>query len=168
MITVFCFVGMIYLYPRIMELEQNEHNNEVINKLNRIQRLIIVFVIMLGLYSLDECIQLLGKCYYLHRSHLNGWIFMKISINHFFGDFWNFIDMTVIITGIIGAFMRYRALTVCLDHGDCRNEYHKTLYASNCILAVTAVMLWFKVLYFLRPTKSSGQFGKSLHCAVSL
>jgi hypothetical protein len=94
---------------------------------------------------------------------------------------WNIIDYSVVITGVMGAFGKYSELSICEDSTYYTHTFNVTVSnnaapqeitryycdvpgsresVSNCLLAATAVLLWFKVLYFLRPFKAAGQFGK--------
>jgi hypothetical protein len=92
------------------------------------------------------------------------------------------LDCVVVVVGVYGMYTRYHALGMCKQYnryehpvanGDFRYycvESKENESLTSCLLAATAVLLWFKVLYFLRPFKSAGQFGKLLvdFCFCSL
>jgi WD40 repeat protein len=65
---------------------------------------------------------------------------------HFFTDPWNFLDGAILITGIPGYIMRY--------------IYNTDIPIAKCFFAVASILMWFKVLYFLRPFSTSGPLGK--------
>ena len=69
-------------------------------------------------------------------------------ISNFCLDIWNTIDMSIIMTGITGLLMRL--------------FYNRDTEYGRVILSVTSVMMWFKVLYFMRPFSTSGPLGKSI------
>ncbi len=63
-------------------------------------------------------------------------------------EFWNLLDMLVIVLVFAGTILR------CAYQGETNR--------SRCVLAVASVFAWFKLLYFMRPFKSSGLLGKFL------
>jgi WD40 repeat protein len=69
----------------------------------------------------------------------------RLVAKHFSG-FWNFIDLSVICIVVTGTITR-------IWNG------HET-DASRCILSVGSVLVWFKVLNFMRPFKRSGPLSK--------
>ncbi len=153
-VTIVLFVASIYLFP-----SPSDPYNGL--RFRQTQRANVLFMIMMIGYAVDEVCQLIGKCYLLHRSRLNASLFLQLSFDHFLGDVWNMIDAAVICTGFSGVYMRFSILSKCVEAQICHNEpYQARTTTSNCILAITAVMLWFKILYFLRPSKAAGQFGK--------
>lgn len=70
---------------------------------------------------------------------------MNLIVLHFAG-FWNMIDLSVL--GLVSAGTIVRIIS---------NEETDT---SRCILSVACVMVWFKVLNFMRPFKHSGPLSK--------
>jgi WD40 repeat protein len=66
-------------------------------------------------------------------------------LNHL-SEFWNLLDMLVIVLVFAGTILR------CAHQGETNR--------SRCVLAVASVFAWFKLLYFMRPFKSSGLLGK--------
>jgi WD40 repeat protein len=77
---------------------------------------------------------------------------LRMVVKHFSG-FWNLIDLSVICIVVIGTIAR-------LWNG------HET-DTSRCILSVGSVLVWFKVLNFMRPFKHSGPLSK-LHFVSTL
>ena len=153
-VTIVLFVASIYLFP-----SPSDPYNGL--RFRQTQRANVLFMLMMVGYAVDEVCQLIAKCYLLHRSRLNASLFLQLSFDHFLGDVWNMIDAAVICTGFSGVYMRFSILSKCVEAHICHDEpYQARTTTSNCILAITAVMLWFKILYFLRPSKAAGQFGK--------
>ena len=72
--------------------------------------------------------------------------FYAFLISHFLFDMWNFVDVAVSVTGIVGILAR-----MILDRDSP---------TGRCFLALTSVFIWFKLLYFMRPFSSSGPLGK--------
>jgi WD40 repeat protein len=58
---------------------------------------------------------------------------------------WNFVDLTICLTGITGLVLRL--------------VYTRDTPTGRSFLAVTTVFMWFKILYFLRPFSTSGPLG---------
>ncbi len=75
--------------------------------------------------------------------------FMGLLLSHFCLDIWNVFDVVAASTGISG-------LTLRIVSKDRENNL------SRMLLSITAITLWFKALYFMRPFPSSGPLGKSL------
>ena len=68
-----------------------------------------------------------------------------MTIRHFSG-FWNLVDLSVLSIVIIGT------ITRIWNNGETNS--------SRCILSVGSVLVWFKVLNFMRPFKHSGPLSK--------
>jgi hypothetical protein len=68
----------------------------------------------------------------------------KIVYRHF-SDFWNILDLSVILIVLLGTLLR------CF--------YGKETDRSRDVLAIGCVLVWFKLLYFMRPFKGSGPLG---------
>lgn len=66
---------------------------------------------------------------------------------HFYRDYWNVLDVISNISGIAGF-----GIALSKQQHDDR--------VSRCLIAVTAIALWFKILYYLRPFHNSGPLGK--------
>jgi WD40 repeat protein len=71
----------------------------------------------------------------------------KIICQHF-SDFWNMLDLAVILMVLLGTLLR------CF--------YGHETDRSRCVLAIGTVLVWFKPLYFLRPFRESGPLGELL------
>jgi hypothetical protein len=69
-------------------------------------------------------------------------------LNHFLGNLWNAIDLAIVVTGIAGLISRFVHL--------------KDTEAGRVLFAITSVLVWIKVLYFMRPFATSGPLGKGL------
>ncbi len=67
-------------------------------------------------------------------------------ISHFILDIWNAIDMSIILTGIVGLVMRM--------------IWNDDSSGGRVVLSITSILMWFKILYFMRPFSASGQLGK--------
>jgi hypothetical protein len=65
-----------------------------------------------------------------------------VVFSHFFLDLWNMIDLGIVVTGVVGLFY-----LICLDRAS---------FESRSFLALASVLIWFKLLYFLRPFYVSG------------
>eukprot|EP01038_Epipyxis_sp_PR26KG_P004171 gene4171-5938_t len=74
-----------------------------------------------------------------YESYLKNWSVMLL-INHFF-DFWNLVDLSIIITALIGISSRL----INFDGTWVR-----------VLLAIASILVCFKILYFLRPFQASG------------
>jgi hypothetical protein len=72
--------------------------------------------------------------------------FIGLFTSHFVTDLWNVIDISLILSGTAAVLLGFK-------HG------YGTV-PSICFFALTAVCLWFKALYFLRPHRTAGLFGK--------
>lgn len=72
--------------------------------------------------------------------------FQAFLFSHFLLDLWNAIDLAVVCTGIAGLMMRL--------------ILRRDAPTGRCLLAATSVLMWFKVLYFLRPFSTSGPLGE--------
>jgi WD40 repeat protein len=68
----------------------------------------------------------------------------KIVYRHF-SDFWNMLDLAVILIVLLGTLLR------CC--------YGRETDRSRDVLAIGCVLVWFKLLYFMRPFKGSGPLG---------
>ena len=67
-------------------------------------------------------------------------------ISQFIMDIWNAIDVSIILSGITGLVMRIVA--------------NKDSPSSRIALSITSILMWFKLLYYMRPFSASGQLGK--------
>ncbi len=63
-------------------------------------------------------------------------------VSHFIFDIWNMVDMIVIITGIVGLSLRL--------------AFAQDTPTGRVFLSITSILMWFKLLYFMRPFSSSG------------
>ncbi len=122
----------------------------------------MVFIFLMCVYGIDELAQVFGEYWKFHKySQSKFTTFLSVFINHIFFDLWNTIDCAVVISGILGSLRKVDELDYCRNHGgDCMSTYTNQSIIGSCLLASTAVMLWFKVLYFLVPNKIAGEFGK--------
>jgi hypothetical protein len=163
-LTIFMFVYSIYAYQRVVHMDQPDNH-----ALLRCKAATGGFIFFMTWYMIDEMFQIAGEFIKFHKSNLTGILGSHIVLNHFL-DMWNVIDCAVVITGLIGASGRYKELKYCyngenyvapngIDLSFC-DVPEKGNATTSCFLAATAVFLWFKVLYYLRPSKSAGQFGK--------
>lgn len=71
---------------------------------------------------------------------------LKVIVQHVLGDIWNFIDISLVVTGTVGMV--------------CRIYYDEDSPTGRCFLALCSILLWFKLLYYLRPFSNSGPLGK--------
>ncbi len=69
-------------------------------------------------------------------------------LSHFIFDVWNFCDVVIILTGIIGLILRI--------------IFAEDSPTGRVLLSLTSILMWFKVLYFMRPFSNSGPLGKIL------
>jgi hypothetical protein len=163
-LTIFMFVYSIYAYQRVVHMHRPDTDS-----LLRCKAATGGFIFFMTWYMIDEVFQIAGKFIKFHNSNLTGVRGTHIILNHF-SDMWNVIDCSVIVTGLLGASGRYKELKYCYN-GDNYVAPDGTdlsfcdlpdrgVATTSCLLAATAVLLWFKVLYYLRPSKSAGQFGK--------
>jgi hypothetical protein len=88
-----------------------------------------------------QTVTLLGMFYLMYQEYLQlksegPTITWTLFREHFTNDFWNAVDITMFLSGIIGIFIRY-----------CAGEETD---ASRIVLALASVVTWFKVLYFMR------------------
>jgi hypothetical protein len=85
----------------------------------------------------------IGFCMVLPRSCL--FPFRYIGFNYF-KDYWNIVDFGYILCGVIGISLR----TIHWGETD----------TSACYLAVASIFVWLKLLYYMRPFRSSGPLSK--------
>lgn len=71
---------------------------------------------------------------------------LRMLLKHFMG-FWNIVDISVIGLVTVGTMLR-------ISKGEETD-------LSRCILSIGCVVVWFKILNFMRPFKHSGPLGKS-------
>ena len=107
------------------------------------------------MYLIDEICQAVFKVYRFANDHSS---IMRCLGYHFF-DIWNIMDFSVVGTGLIGGFQILNQLRSCSNDGICNDKAMGTKIAS-CSLALTSVLLWVKVLYYMRPNPTAGKFGK--------
>jgi WD40 repeat protein len=139
-------------------------SNLLANEFQKARNTSKLFILLMAWYALDEICQIFG---YLWTFHKNTWtisMLFHVFVSHVIFDFWNAIDCAVIVTGIVGMVLEIRDLNRC-QYSDLCQVFagHITDHQSvlgSCLLATTAVLLWFKVLYFLRPIQAAGRFGK--------
>jgi ABC-type Fe3+-siderophore transport system permease subunit len=177
-LTIITFVISIYTYQNVTS-EQNKDEKALM----KARGAMVGFMFFLSLFGLHELCQVIGKFLKLHncnRANMSIARTFHILINHFVCDVWNIIDYSVVITGFYGMYGIFSELSECRDYThpvNVNNGAAETLYyckipkhrqaVISCLLAATAVLLWFKVLYFLRPFKAAGQFGKfAVLCVV--
>jgi hypothetical protein len=67
-------------------------------------------------------------------------------LGHFLLDLWNLLDLTIILLGGTGIALRF--------------AYQEDITVGRCFLAICSVLMYFKILYFLRPFSNSGPLGK--------
>eukprot|EP01038_Epipyxis_sp_PR26KG_P004170 gene4170-5935_t len=120
---------------------------------NGVIELFHLFVIILaGYYLREEWFQmmknadakkdiLLNNININYRKYLSEPYKLTLLAIHFY-DFWNFIDLVVVLTVFFGFVARL--------------FLHRDSVVSRCLLSITVIAAWFKVLYFLRPFESSG------------
>ena len=70
----------------------------------------------------------------------------KKASKDYITDFWNLVDVCVIVSAVIGVSVRLH-----------ENE---DTPLSRPVLALASVLVWFKILYFMRPFQASGPLGK--------
>jgi hypothetical protein len=163
-LTIFMFVYSIYAYQQVVHKDK-PHRDE----LRKCKAATGGFMFFMTWYMVDEVFQIAGEFIKFHKSNMTQQLGVRIILNHFL-DMWNVIDCSVIVTGLLGAAGRYKEVKYCYNGPNYVSSDGMNLYFCNlpdkgaattsCLLAATAVLLWFKVLYFLRPSKSAGQFGK--------
>lgn len=68
------------------------------------------------------------------------------ALSHFAQDLWNVVDLCICLSGVTGI------LIVAGSHG--------MTTIARCLLASCSVLMWFKILYFLRPFSTSGPLGE--------
>jgi WD40 repeat protein len=165
-LTVILFVIAIYSYHNVTST-----SNEVYGAWRKCRRSMAAFMFFLSLFGLNECFQVFGKYKRLYNFTRQNMKFSRIAhiiVNHFACDWWNIVDCAVVVVGILGMHGRYRRLGNCEEYYNVQHAHEGKYYClptesdsfTSCLLAATAVLLWFKVLYFLRPFKAAGQFGK--------
>jgi hypothetical protein len=108
---------------------------------------IAVVIVIFAYYILEEFRQLAS----LHYDFKSG-ITWQVVLSHFARDMWNVVDVLVSLAGIIGLAM---VLVV-----------HQLSNSSRCLLSLCSVLMWFKILYYLRPFSSSGPLGESIKTAL--
>lgn len=99
------------------------------------------------LTSLEACALKLASICNVGRVLAQWWdsSVLRMVLKHFSG-FWNMVDLAVMATVTAGTVLR------CVNLGETNS--------SRCILSVGSVLVWFKVLNFMRPFKHSGPLGK--------
>ncbi len=174
--TIGFFVYSIYSYQYVVnKLSRHVHVNSsnsgamssslsqsMLDDIDNTKYTFMVFIFLMCVYGIDELAQVFGEYWKFHKySQSKFTTFLSVFINHIFFDLWNTIDCAVVISGILGSLRKVDELDYCRNHGgDCMSTYTNQSIIGSCLLASTAVMLWFKVLYFLVPNKIAGEFGK--------
>jgi hypothetical protein len=72
--------------------------------------------------------------------------FIRYLLEHFIFDIWNFVDLGITFTAGLGILLRF--------------IYVDDTPTGRSFLATGSILLWFKVLYFLRPFSTSGPLSK--------
>ena len=171
--TVVTFVNSIYLYGRAISSDGVD-----LVLLLQAKRSIAAFLFFMAWFGIDEVCQVIGKYWKIYKHNRTYARLFHIVFSHFVLDFWNIIDCSIVISGTLGSYRRHMELDECYSGSsliaipsyDSVGALIGTTYRCNlgvesssissCLLATTAALLWFKVLYYLRPIKASGQFGK--------
>ena len=174
--TIATFVISIYLYERAISC--SAPNKEL---LRRTQLATIGFLFFMSWFGIDEVCRVIGKFWKLYKNNHTAVRLLHIFLSHFLFDLWNVIDGCLAFTGLYGGYLRLVELNECYSQGsyvtfmkfDSSNVNAITVTQcypyegfgswSSCLLATTAALLWFKVLYYMRPIKVAGQFGKLNH-----
>jgi WD40 repeat protein len=141
------FYSTIYILFQLNQLETIERNNQdhqqYHSKENQfsynsasqshiILRILNIIVFLYFLYYLyEESLQI--RHYHIQT--------IKTFLLHLL-DLWNFVDFLIVCTGIPGLLLRI--------------FYNYDTMEGRCILSITSVLIWFKILYFLRPFSNSG------------
>jgi hypothetical protein len=170
-LTIFMFVVSIYSYQTVTWMD-----NPNPEALKECQLALAAFMVFMCLFALNELSQVIGKYVKLHNQNWTMTRIFGFGFTHFLCDVWNVIDCSVVVTGLMGARGRYAELAQCYDSkyyehvavfdGQFVTKFYcdlpgnKKESLTSCLLAATAVLLWFKLLYFLKPIKAAGQFGK--------
>lgn len=103
--------------------------------------LVILHVLVLCIVfrqATQEALQLLAES----EGDLDG--FKKASLDYI-TDFWNLVDVCVICSAVTGVSIRM--------------HYNEDTPLSRPVLALASVLIWFKILYFMRPFQASGPLG---------
>jgi WD40 repeat protein len=72
--------------------------------------------------------------------------FIRYVLEHFIFDIWNFVDLGITFTAGLGILLRF--------------IYIDDTATGRSFLATGSILLWFKVLYFLRPFSTSGPLSR--------
>jgi hypothetical protein len=178
--TLGFFVFCIYSFQYATAINQTGSGavaDEAHLAIIRAKRAHFAFLVLMALYALDEFCKLVGtkrlKQMKSPADHVNQksterrWpvqfrnrisIYYQLLIGQYVGNLWNTTNIVVIVSAILGSLIRYDVLLYFDSYDSHVKSSRDNL--SSCILAITAVALWFKILYFLRPIKTAGQFGK--------
>jgi WD40 repeat protein len=140
-----CFL-VLFMIASAFSYQYYDRNSSSPSK-NEILCVSIMDAILLGFF-----------CYYINEeyyqiSHEKKKVTLGTIISHFFFDIWDFIDGAVIVTGVPGIVMRF--------------YYQHNTVVGRCFLALCSILLWFKILYFMRPFSTSGPLGKKMLFFVS-
>eukprot|EP01039_Chlorochromonas_danica_P007425 gene7427-8212_t len=100
---------------------------------------IVLVILAFFYYSIEESRQI-RKLYW--NSSPGAQFDWTVILAHFARDIWNTIDAAVILTGVPG-------LLIML-------VLQRMTPTSRIYLALCSVLMWFKILYFLRPFSNSG------------
>jgi WD40 repeat protein len=71
---------------------------------------------------------------------------IRFFLEHFLLDLWNLVDLSITFTAGIGILLRF--------------IMNDDVPFGRSLLAVGSILLWFKILYFLRPFSNSGPLGE--------
>ncbi len=174
--TLAFFVFCIYSFQYANETSKITFKNDTLTNtdseepflaLTNARRAHFAFLILMGLYGIDEICKLVGISKL--KQQFSG-LSNKFSVGHYLsllsqligaqyvGQLWNTLNIIVISTAFFGTLIRYDLLLHYEKYNESKRS--KRDKVSSCILAITAVALWFKILYFLRPIKTAGQFGE--------
>jgi WD40 repeat protein len=70
---------------------------------------------------------------------------LRSFIEHFLLDLWNLVDVFIMVCGSVGIILRF--------------IFDDDIRVGRGFLAICSIMMWFKVLYFMRPFSNSGPLG---------
>jgi len=109
----------------------------------------IAVLVGLFVYAVIECLQFRKKndtkrSFYKSIGNEVGYKSDSI-VFHFFGDFWNTVDLVTFSFALTGFVMR------CVNQADTLE--------SRCVLSVANICVWGRSLYYLRPYRTSGPLG---------
>eukprot|EP01038_Epipyxis_sp_PR26KG_P005462 gene5462-7563_t len=150
--TLSTVIHLLYLLLFGFTIYSNDGRNStslsfaIINNRDYFQLGLQCLVLLSVLYfTIEELRQMHAneKMVVINKKKYKFFVRIFIRIYKHLTEFWSIVDVCIILTAAVGMIQRL--------------AYPSSEWAiGKCILAVSSILVWFKILYFMRPFESSG------------